>query len=671
MDGAHVDALRAAGTITARAHAELRALVDAGVTDPCVAGAPPGVARLWYEHAPKPTGRLSKAIADVRDLVVSKGRAQVHYGLAAALARRAACVPLDALLAGWLRVTRDPTILEAIAWQWLAAQGEFADELREAPGPALPVEAVSAAPHRLLRLLTTFQRQFRLWRTFAPCAVVDALALAQGWWSEGSEVRTDAFVLDAVRGALGEEHEWAPMRAVTAAVHGVEEEEVAASVARLCDAQEVVRLEGCDGLAMGTVVATARAVKHHLLPGYASAVAEGYPLTPPPVEDGLNREQAVVFERVACRGARLTLCISPAGTGKTHVAARVARYAARVLCLAPSWKAVAVLRGKLSGGDVDCEVEFRTVQGFCCTDDVPDVDLVVVDELSMLTMHHVCSILRAYADHARARLLFLGDDMQLPCIGAGSPIRDLAAQLSPVRLVRCMRTEGRELVAAATAVRDGRSVEEGGAVCVHAGLDMPAIVARLTHTAPATPPWADGYVQIVTPQNNHVRELNALVQEKLGLDAQASLGDCRVGDAVRITANADEYKNGDEGVLVGIEEAEEEGKGTKKKRAKKRSRGGGNGGEVGVVEWRSGARARVAAAHLAPAYATTIHKVQGSEYAAVVFALPDGINPRMLTRELAYTAVTRARHALHIAGRCVGVVDRCARAERRSVFAFV
>ena len=91
----------------------------------------------------------------------------------------------------------------------------------------------------------------------------------------------------------------------------------------------------------------------------------------------------------------------------------------------------------------------------------------------------------------------------------------------------------------------------------------------------------------------------------------------------------------------------------------------------GWSRWRSGARARVAAAHLAPAYATTIHKVQGSEYASVVFALPDGINPRMLTRELAYTAVTRARHALHIAGRCVGVVDRCARAERRSVFAFV
>ena len=486
MDGAHVDALRAAGTITERARTELRALVDAGVTDPCVASAPPGVARLWYAHAPKPTGRLSKAIADVRDLVVSKGRAQVHYGLAAALSRRAACVPLDALLVGWLRVTRDPTILEAIAWQWLAAQGEFADELREAPGPALPVEAVSAAPHRLLHLLTAFQRQFRLWRTFrAVCGrgrprprarVVErrqrgpdgCLRVGRGARRAGRGARVGADARGRGGGARGG--------------GGGGGDVGGAAVRRAGGGAPGGVRRARDGHGRGD------GARRQAPPAARLRVRRGRGLP----RTAARRRRA---QQRAGRGLRagrvprraITLCISPAGTGKTHVAARVARYAARVLCLAPSWKAVAVLRGKLSGGDVDCEVEFRTVQGFCCTDDVPDVDLVVVDELSMLTMHHVCSILRAYADHARARLLFLGDDMQLPCIGAGSPIRDLAAQLSPVRLVRCMRTEGRELVAAATAVRDGRPVvaaEEGGAVCVHAGLDLPTIVARLAHTAP-------------------------------------------------------------------------------------------------------------------------------------------------------------------------------------------
>ena len=53
---------------------------------------------------------------------------------------------------------------------------------------------------------------------------------------------------------------------------------------------------------------------------------------------------------------------------------------------------------------------------------------------------------------------------------------------------------------------------------------------------------------------------------------------------------------------------------------------------------------------LEPAYAMTVHKSQGSEYRAVILAAWNG-SPYLLSRSVLYTAVTRARELLIIAGR--------------------
>ena len=140
--------------------------------------------------------------------------------------------------------------------------------------------------------------------------------------------------------------------------------------------------------------------------------------------EGLTDEQRAVVEHVKS-GHRLTLCCSPAGTGKTHTAGVVASHVSAedtVLCIAPTWKAISVLRGKL--GFLP-NVIYYTVQGFVLLEPRPLVELVLVDESSMLTMSHLKHILRAYADDESTRIVFLGDDAQLPCIGRGFPIRDL------------------------------------------------------------------------------------------------------------------------------------------------------------------------------------------------------------------------------------------------------
>ncbi|AKF11123.1 exodeoxyribonuclease V subunit alpha [Sandaracinus amylolyticus] len=61
------------------------------------------------------------------------------------------------------------------------------------------------------------------------------------------------------------------------------------------------------------------------------------------------------------------------------------------------------------------------------------------------------------------------------------------------------------------------------------------------------------------------------------------------------------------------------------------------------------------------AYATTVHKAQGSEHDAVALVLPDEDVPRLLTREIVYTAITRARRSVLL----VGSADLLARAIAR------
>jgi len=59
------------------------------------------------------------------------------------------------------------------------------------------------------------------------------------------------------------------------------------------------------------------------------------------------------------------------------------------------------------------------------------------------------------------------------------------------------------------------------------------------------------------------------------------------------------------------------------------------------------ARSNARLSACAPAYALTVHKAQGSEFDEVIVVLPDR-DARVLTRELVYTAVTRARKKVDV-----------------------
>jgi exodeoxyribonuclease V alpha subunit len=95
-----------------------------------------------------------------------------------------------------------------------------------------------------------------------------------------------------------------------------------------------------------------------------------------------------------------------------------------------------------------------------------------------------------------------------------------------------------------------------------------------------------------------------------------------------------ELFNGDQGVVV-------------------RTGSGGPEGDQLMVVFRQGDSLRAfpadSLAHVAPCLAMTVHKAQGSEFDDVVFALPD-VDLPLVTRELVYTAMTRARRSVVLVG---------------------
>ena len=70
--------------------------------------------------------------------------------------------------------------------------------------------------------------------------------------------------------------------------------------------------------------------------------------------------------------------------------------------------------------------------------------------------------------------------------------------------------------------------------------------------------------------------------------------------------------------------------------------------------------------HIRPAYASTVHKAQGSEYDRVVLALVRNTHPNMIYREMVYTAVTRARRSLRAIGHTAWL-ERLEPVERRTL----
>lgn len=273
-------------------------------------------------------------------------------------------------------------------------------------------------------------------------------------------------------------------------------------------------------------------------------------------------------------------------------------------------------------------------------------DLFIFDEMSMVDIRLMADLVVALP--RRATLILVGDTDQLPSVGPGNVLRDLiASQTIPTsQLTEIFRQDSSGLI-----VRNAHHVNAGEPFETRAGAsdfyfvaqDDPAKALDLVLDFMVTriprhfhlEPLQD--VQVLTPMRRNLlgaENLNAAIQKRLnGTGPGVVRGgmEFRAGDRVmqlRNNYDKDVY-NGDVGFVQSVEPAERT-----------------------LVVLFDGRPVEYRAAdldELTLAYATTIHKSQGSEYPAVIVLLHRQ-HYMMLQRNLLYTAITRGKKLVLVIG---------------------
>ncbi|MBI3736985.1 AAA family ATPase, partial [Candidatus Sumerlaeota bacterium] len=292
-----------------------------------------------------------------------------------------------------------------------------------------------------------------------------------------------------------------------------------------------------------------------------------------------------------------------------------------------------------------------------------EADLVVIDETPMLDVLLARDLLRAIPPGTC--VLLVGDEDQLPPVGPGSLLRDLMASgLVPVvRLHEIFRQAQSSLIVVnAHRVNDGkaplfdppRGVENPDFFFIERREPAEVMETIKTLVAERIPkrykldpirdiqvltPMRRGELGVVTINRELQKALNPLKREAKGITFDAnefpeeeSAGQTlRAGDRVMQTANNydKEVFNGDIGWVASID---------------------AETGEIAVkFEGRTVSYLADEARQLALAYASTIHKSQGSEYRAVVIPMHTQ-HYIMLRRNLLYTALTRGKELVCVVG---------------------
>ena len=279
-----------------------------------------------------------------------------------------------------------------------------------------------------------------------------------------------------------------------------------------------------------------------------------------------------------------------------------------------------------------------------------ECDLLVVDEASMVDVLLMRSLLRAVPD--AAALLIVGDVDQLPSVGPGQVLADIIASnvIAVVRLTEVFRqAAGSRVITNAHRINSGQMPELItndralsdfyfiDAAQPDEGIDR--IIALVRDRIPkAFGLDAIRDVQVLCPMNRGglgARSLNIELQKALNPPGESRVERfgwtfCPGDKVMQVENDYDrEVYNGDLGIVQGIDLEE---------------------GELVVTfDGRDVSYGFGELDELVLAYATTIHKSQGSEYPAVVIPLVTQ-HYTMLARNLLYTGVTRGKRLVVLVG---------------------
>lgn len=313
-----------------------------------------------------------------------------------------------------------------------------------------------------------------------------------------------------------------------------------------------------------------------------------------------------------------------------------------------------------------------------------ETDVIIVDEMSMVDIPLFNALLRAVAEGTR--LIMVGDVDQLPSVGPGNVLHDIvsAGFVPVIRLDRIYRQAGRSMIVTNAhrinhgemPILDSQESDFKFYECGNTDIALRSVL-DLCYDKIKLEQCSD--VQVLAPMKNDklgVYNLNSRLQELLNPPetdkAEVKFGDTLFREGDRVMQIKNNYGIGWKRKAYG--KKEEEGEGI-------------FNGDIGTIlridNVLKSVRIifddeRVADYNISGleeidlAYCISIHKSQGSEFSCVVLPLMNG--PIMLmTRNILYTAVTRARSNVYILGssRCMESMVRNTREKRRySALAF-
>lgn len=352
------------------------------------------------------------------------------------------------------------------------------------------------------------------------------------------------------------------------------------------------------------------------------------------------------------------------GTGKTTVIKCIIDIAEKLgfktMLLAPTGRAAK--RMSESTGREAATIHRALMQGVGINDFKSETtplkcNLVIVDEVSMVDVFLLNMLLKRLA--SGTRLVMVGDKDQLPSVGAGNVLSDVlkCGLVATAMLSKVYRQgDGSSIAESAHAVNNGimPSLSNKSSDFFFVRCSAPEKIAAtvVDLAARRIPKYLNvdaQKIQVLCPLKNGVCgtiNLNSLLREQMNPHGeQLTCGDVifRTGDKVMHVTN--NYKlswvrnkpyyetgegvfNGDAGIVTAVKD---------------------NDIFVTLDDGREIIYTPDIRSQLMPAYAITVHKSQGSEYEGVIMPVVGG-SPMMMTRNLLYTAITRAKRFVAMVG---------------------
>lgn len=341
------------------------------------------------------------------------------------------------------------------------------------------------------------------------------------------------------------------------------------------------------------------------------------------------------------------------GTGKTTTTQGIITafqsFGLKILLAAPTGRAAKRMTEAtgLEAKTIHRLLECKPPEGYQKNEENPlDGDVLIVDECSMIDIVLMNSLLKAIP--LGMRLILVGDIDQLPSVGAGNVLRDImdSGTVPVIRLTRIFRQ-----ALSSRIITNAHRINQGQMPDISNGADTDffftskeepeeaaeEIVKLVKTKLPRYYAVAPSQIQVLTPMQRGVvgaGKLNLMLQEALNPQGDQLFRSgyaYRINDKVMQIRNNYEKEvfNGDIGLVVSVD---------------MQNRVLSVDFDGRIVSYES-----TELDEIVHAYATTIHKAQGSEYPIVVMPVLMS-HFVMLQRNLIYTGITRAKKVIVIVG---------------------